>query len=306
MRHQYLPAGAVAAASIALTACAGTIPIEPVPEGWELNVHQPGQWWTQPLIPRSVVVDRCPPPEGWSSDPDLTTVTAVPPGSAIEYYSFLDDGMCSVGWSGASTTVDFTPEEMTVESGLRRICSSSGLPMDNSWTFVGVTALIREGNALVPSLQSDPSGFDEATAAFTDGFGTIVGCVVSNWGEAGGAARVELSASPDDAGSPGSQSCPVQPIALARSDDGTLDEYQLAGAGAVRDDVGHVLTDAATITLGIAGDSLTTTHPVVGGIAIIDALAAPEADIHFEWDDPPTVEGSVYDAEGTLLATCRG
>lgn len=44
---------------IALVARPLVIPREPVPE-LELGVHQPGEWWNQPVIPRSVVVQRCP------------------------------------------------------------------------------------------------------------------------------------------------------------------------------------------------------------------------------------------------------
>ena len=47
--------GAVAAL-LCLPGCALPMPEEKVPEGWALNVHQPGEWWTQPLIPRAVVV----------------------------------------------------------------------------------------------------------------------------------------------------------------------------------------------------------------------------------------------------------
>jgi hypothetical protein len=89
-------------------------------------------------------------------------------------------------------------------------------------------------------------------------------------------------------------------------DDGTVAEYELKGAGAVRNEAGSVLTQAATLQIGLAGDSVTSTHPVVDGVAIADARVTPQARVHFaDWNHPPVVEGKVLDADGKLLATCR-
>ena len=93
---------------------------------------------------------------------------------------------------------------------------------------------------------------------------------------------------------------------MGRDTDGTLAEYQLRGAGAVRDDRGRVLTEATRLQIGVSGDSVVTSHPVVDGIAIVDAWVIPNATIPFNWDQPLPVEGEIYDADGDLLATCRG
>ena len=55
----------------------------------------------------------------------------------------------------------------------------------------------------------------------------------------------------------------------------------------------------------MAGDSVTTSHPVVNGIAIVDAWVKPKAAIRFDWDRPPSVEGQVFGPDGSLLASCR-
>ncbi len=288
--------GAVAAL-LCLPGCALPMPEEKVPEGWALNVHQPGEWWTQPLIPRAVVVQRCPLPRFWASDPDLWKVTALPPGGSIEYSFFTDDYHCSFGWSEAPSTVKVAPGDRATEAGLRRICSASGLPMDAGWRFLGHHLTGRSG-------EQRPG--EVSTAAFIDDHGTVVACFPGQDGEDGTGASVELSVGTDTAAVPGGAPCPVTPIHLGRGANGTVEDYQLAGAGAVRGDDGRVITGAASLRIGLAGDSVTTTHPVVEGIAIVYAAVTPKAAIHFEdWDHPPTVEGDVLDENGTLLATCR-
>ena len=48
------------AAVLCLAGCgAPPIPQEKVPEGWTLDVHQPGEWWMRPLIPRSSSLEPC-------------------------------------------------------------------------------------------------------------------------------------------------------------------------------------------------------------------------------------------------------
>lgn len=306
MRRQSVLAGVVLVVVVVLLqpGCAAPIPREAVPSGWALDVHQPGEWWTQPLIPRSVVVQRCPPPLGWSSDPDLTTVTGLPPGGDVNYSSGVDDYHCQIGWSEPASEVTLIPGELASEAGLRRVCSSSGLRLDASWRFIGTNATERAGK--VPGAGDvGAETWEVTTAAFIDDFDAVVGCMIQSIGEAGTGALVELSVGADTAPAPGGATCPVVPRNLARDDDGTMLEYQLRGAGAVRDDSGRVLTDAASLRIGVAGDTVTTSHPVVNGIAIVDAWVAPKAAIHFEWDQPPTVEGTVYSADGTVLATCR-
>lgn len=285
--------------------CTASIPREVVPVGWSLDVHQPGAWWTRPVIPRSVVIQRCPPPLGWASEPNLNLVEGLPPGSSIEYSFGGDDYHCLIGWSEPASEVRFTPEEMTTEAGLRRICSSSGLPMDSSWRFLGSQPTtwvgVRPG-AGEPGLEN----WNSTTAAFVDDDDTVAGCLVEHQGEAGVGAFVELSVGADTEAEAGGATCPVTPRDLNRGNDGTLNEYRLRGAGAVRDDAGRVLTEAATLRIGVAGDSVTTSHPVLDGIAIVDAWAKPKVPIHFDWDQPPPVEGQVFGPDGSVLATCRG
>ena len=237
---------AVAVAGLVLSGCAAPIPLEDVPAGWALDVHQPGEWWTQPLIPRSVVVQRCPPPFGWASDPDLTKVTGVRPGSDLEYSHLVDDYHCSVGWSEPVSEVTFTTDQMSTEAGLRRICSSSGLPMDASWRFVGHNATERVGD-LPRAEEVGLNAWELTTAAFIDDYGTVVACLVFDQGEAGKGALVELSAGADAVAATPVAACPVVPRDMAREDDGTLMEYQLRGAGAVRGSDGRVLTEATTL-----------------------------------------------------------
>lgn len=304
-KREFVGVLSTVALAMVLSGCSAPIPREAVPEGWALEVHQPGEWWTQPLIPRSVVVQRCPPPFGWASDPDLNSVTGLPPGGDVEYSSVFDDYHCSVGWSEPESEVEFSVAEMSTEAGLRRACSSSGLPMDTSWRFLDSQATERVGD--LPGAGEDGlETWEVTTAAFIDDFDTVVSCLVEHWGEAGAGAFVELSEGADTAVALGGGACPVQPRNMSRDDDGTLMEYQLRGAGAVRDDRGKVLAEATTLEIGLAGGSVMTSHPVVDGIAIVDAWVVPNATIPFDWDQPPPVEGQIYDADGDLLATCRG
>lgn len=284
------------------TGCSAPIPREDVPVGWALDVHQPGEWWTQPLIPRSVVVERCPPKFGWASDPDLTRLTALPPGSSIEYSFWTDDYHCSIGWSEPTTTIEGAVGDLTSEQVLRRICSSSGLPMDDAWRYLGSSPAQRAGGSADP--EDVYAEWEATTAGFIDSYGTVVGCSIESWSDSGAYAQLGLSVGSDLAVG-GTAACPVVPRDLGASADGTLAEYRFRGAGAVRDENGDVLTRAETLRIGLSGDSVTTSHPVVDGIAIVDALVVPEAAIPVDWDVPPEVEGEVFDARGRVLATCR-
>lgn len=295
---RFLHAVVVAVVLALLTAgCAAPIPIEKIPDGWALNVHQPGEWWTQPLIPRSVVVQRCPPRPGWSSEPDLSRVTALPPGIDVNYSFWTDDYHCDIGWSAAPSRVQVAADQRATEAGLRTICSASGLSMDEGWRFLGHNLSGRPGDRSA----------EVAVAAFIDEYGTIVSCFVGyDLGEEGIGASVELSVGGGPAVA-GPAACPVRARNLARSNDGTVEEYQLQGAGVVRNDAGVVLTRAASLRIGMVGDGVTTTHPVIDGVAIVDARVTPKVAIRFDdWDHPPAVEGQVFDARGDLLATCRG
>jgi hypothetical protein len=289
--------------ALLLAGCSAPIPREDVPAGWALDVHQPGEWWTQPLIPRSVIVQRCPPRLGWASEPDLTRVTALPPGSDIEYSFLADDYHCHIGWSEPESEMAFHSDDLDSESGLRRICSTSGLPMDDTWRYLGRNAGERVGDL---PIEEDGSIEREATTAgFIDQYGAVVACLVESWGDAGAGVFVELSSGIDLTGTTDTAACPVTPRNLAAAEDGTLSDYQLRGAGAVRDADGRVLAEAETLRIGLVGDTVTSSHPVMDGIAIVDSWVTPEADIHVDWDEPPPVRGQVLGADGRVLSTCR-
>lgn len=294
-------AGHVAVAALVLAGCSAPIPQEPVPDGWALDVHQPGEWWTQPLIPRSVVVQRCPVPAGWSSEPNLSRVEAVPPGISVNYSFWADDYHCAIGWSQpvSEPPVD---SELGTEKGLREFCSSSGLPMDDGWRFLG-----SRGSELLGDPQPQALAEEGATAAFIDRNGTVVACVAQI--QEGGVvnATMTLSLGGDQPAGAGARACPVAPQLLGRTDEGNVGELRLRGAGPVRGLDGRVLTAAATLRIGLAGDSVTASHPIVEGIAIVDAWITPKAAIALDWDKPPpAVSGSILSADGTLLATCGG
>ncbi len=303
MNCHWRRAAAPIAIMLAVSGCSGSIPREDVPAGWALDVHQPGAWWTEPVIPRSVIIQRCSPPSGWGSEPDLSVATALPPGSDVEFSFLFDDYHCSTGWSEPATEgVEFTVAEMVTEEGLRRICSGSGLPMDDGWRFLGHQPAVRAGYEAA-GRDADEEAWDSVTAAFTDEYGAVVGCLVEHVGDAGGLVSVALASGTD--AEPAVAACPVTGSEWV-ADEGTVGSYRLRGAGAVRGDDGKVLTDAATLELGLAGDGVTSSHPVVEGIAIVDGWMVPQATIPLDWDQPPPVAGRVYAADGELLATCGG
>lgn len=290
--------GAIVAVLVLLTPGCASIPREPVPAGWALNVHQPGEWWLQPLIPRSVVVQRCPPQPGWSSTPNLIVTDAVPPGSDINYFLLTDDYHCDVGWAKPTSETQIAVAELNAKANLRRICSTSGLPMDAGWRYLG-------NNLTGGFQQSGPV----RTAAFIDEYATVVAChvVLQPEEDSALAAFVQLSVGADVAGGASEPSCPVGLSGVARGDRDTVGQYDLRGAGVVRGSDGRVLTKAASVTLVLDGDTVTTTHPVVDGVAIAGVTVTPQAAVHFaDWDHLPAVRGEVRDAEGNLLATCRG
>lgn len=290
----------VAAVVLLMPACAPSIPVEDVPDGWSLDVHQPGEWWTQPLIPRAVVMQRCPQQEGCRPDPDLSRVTALAPGTDVEYNALFDDYSCPIGWSKAPSRTEADYADRATEARLRRICSTSGLEMDLAWRFLGHNLTAPSGATLE----------DVATAAFIDEHGTVVGCVLGyNLADQGMDATVQLSVGAEERAAAAAV-CPVRPrnMGPADDDDHAVGQYQLKGAGAVRGSDGRILTDAVSLRIGLAGDSVTTTHPVVDGIAIVGASATSKAGIRFDINDqghPPAVEGQVLDAAGQVLATCR-
>lgn len=292
------------AVPLLLSSCSAPIPREEVPAGWKLNVHQPGEWWTQSLIPRSVVVQRCPPPDGWSSEPDLTRETALPPGSSVNYMHWVDDYHCSIGWSEPAIQLEYGAlGDVESENDLSRFCSTSGLPMDDSWRFLGSRTLERVGDP--KHWQDEDETRDpprSATAAFIDQYETVVACQATTESDSG---WVELSVGTDLPGTVTVPKCPVSADNMTTTDDDTVESYQLSGAGAVRDQDGRVLTEAKTLRIGLAGDSVTSSHPIVDGIAIVAAEVLTKTAYEFDWDKPPPVAGQVLDADGKVLAACH-
>jgi hypothetical protein len=193
--------------------------------------------------------------------------------------------------------------ELTTEDGLRRFCGASGLPIDSGWRYLGLAEQQVIGDSRGPA--SDWPAGTVLTAAFIDRNQTVAACLVDHLEDSDGdAGRIEpILAGPAPAGV---QQCPVKPRDLAQSATETVDEYQLRGAGSVRDEQGRVLTDAATVQFALVGDSVTTTHPVRAGIVVVDVAVTPAAAVHFGWDALPQIEGRVYGADGALLATCHG
>lgn len=298
----------VAAAALVLTGCSAAV--EPVPSDWRLNVHQPGKWWTQPLIPRSIVMQRCPPRDGYSSTPDLTS-RALPPGTVIEFSYWKSHDHCDIGWSNPVSEVSVTAREFATEQGLRRLCSSAGLPMDEGWHYLGSNTIERQ-----VGYDDNRSTARFTAVAFTDEFQTVVGCAAAYYdnpeandqedGWKNFYRTVQLSVGADQPGPASAPACPVQPSDLTLSETGTLQAYDLRGAGAVRGTDGRVLTDATTVVVGLVGDTVTTTHPVVDGVAIVNASVEPKAQITPQEKRPLSVEGTVYAADGRVRATCRG
>jgi hypothetical protein len=175
--------------------------------------------------------------------------------------------------------------------------------VDASWRYLGRNPAERAGDP--PSVEDGATEREAITAGFIDQYGTVVACLVESWGDAGVGAFVELSAGTDLADTTTTATCPVIPRNMAAAEGGTVSDYQLRGAGAVRDETGRVLTGAKTLRIGLVGDSVTSSHPVVDGIAIVDSWVTPETDIHVDWDKPPLVEGEVLGADGRVLSTCR-
>lgn len=289
---------------LAMSGCSGPIPIEKVPDGWALDVHQPGEWWMQPLIPRSVIVQRCPPKPGWSSRPDLTKETALPPGSDVNYALWTDDYHCDIGWAQPRSEVSVTVAELATEAGLRRLCSSTGLPMDARWRFIGRQSEQTAGDLTQRSSPED----NQLTAAFINDAGAVVACKAGISVEpAVSYATVELSLGGPGQAVNGEPACPLRPSHKATSATSPMSEYQARGAGAVRGKDGRVLTEAATVELTAIGDTLATRHPVKSGIAIVNAVVAPVGAVPaVEWGTPPPMSGRILANDGTLLATCRG
>lgn len=197
--------------------------------------------------------------------------------------------------------MDLAPGERATEPSLRRVCSTSGLEMDPGWRFLG------HNKTGAPDATID----QVAVAAFTDAHDTVVACILGYNLEDPDIedrtinATVELSVGADAVASAGGV-CPVRPSNLAAGDKQTVGAYELKGAGVVRDRDGRILTGAASLRIGLAGDSVTTSHPVVGGVAIVGASVTPKAAIHFDdWKHPPAVQGQILDADGNLLATCH-
>ena len=134
--RRLLSAALAACAALALASCNG-IPRETPPAGWTLDVHQPGAWWEKPLIPRALIVERCEIKPTWGTDPDLSKLDALPPGSDVNLLYFMDDHHCDVGWQNAVSREPIPWADPQNEAWYRRACSMSGLDLsDRGWRFL--------------------------------------------------------------------------------------------------------------------------------------------------------------------------
>ena len=134
--RRLLSATLAACAALALAGCNG-IPRETPPPGWTLDVHQPGAWWEKPLIPRALIVERCEIKPTWGTDPDLSKLDALPPGSDLNLRTSWTTTTAT--WAGRSA-VSREPIAWSGpqnETWYRRVCSLSGLDLsDRGWRFL--------------------------------------------------------------------------------------------------------------------------------------------------------------------------
>jgi hypothetical protein len=83
------------------------------------------------------IVERCEIKPGWGSDPDLSKLDALPPGSEVNLFHFTDDYHCNVGWQNPVASEHIAWSDPQNETWYRRVCSLSGLDLsDRGWRFL--------------------------------------------------------------------------------------------------------------------------------------------------------------------------
>jgi hypothetical protein len=287
--------------ALALAGCNG-IPREAPPPGWTLDVHQPGAWWEKPLIPRALIVERCEIKPTWGTDPDLSKLVALPPGSDVNLLYFMDDHHCDVGWQNAAGGEPFPWADPRDEAWYRRVCSLSGLDLsDREWGFLSrYDTQVGEFTGM--------TDFRFTNAAFVDEFDAVVTCGI--WGDPGpdggmlAAGSVELHSAAPDAQPTGV--CPVhaEPWTFTNGPGSSARSVRVRGAGAVRDKAGAKMGDPEALRLHLPGDSVTVTVPVVEGIALADADFTPTHPTPVDPAGKIALAGEVLDASGRTVATC--
>jgi hypothetical protein len=290
-----------ACAALALAGCNG-IPRETPPPGWTLDVHQPGAWWEKPLIPRALIVERCAIKPTWGTNPDLSKLDALPPGSDVNLTYFMDEHHCDVGWQNAVSREPIPWADPQDEAWHRRLCSMSGLDLsDRGWRFLSRYDPQVSEHAEMPE-------FRYTNAAFVDEFDAVVTCgIIGEPGPDGGmmaGAAVKLQSAAQDAQP--ARVCPVhaEPWLFTNGPGSSARSVRVNGAGAVRDKAGAKMGDAEALRLHLPGDSVTVTIPVIEGIALADVDLTPT---HPTPTDPAgqiALAGEVLDASGRTVATC--
>jgi hypothetical protein len=299
--RRLLSATLAACAALALAGCNG-IPRETPPVGWTLDVHQPGAWWEKPLIPRALIVERCEIKPTWGTDPDLSRLDALPPGSDLNLLYFMDDHHCNVGWQKPVSREHIAWSGPQNETWYRRVCWLSGLDLsDRGWRFLSRYDSRVGGNM-------EMTNYSLANAAFVDEFDAVVTCEIGGdrgpndeWGSRGG---VQLQSA-----APGAQPagvCPVhaEPLLFTNGPGSSARKVTVNGAGAVRDKAGAKMGDAEALRLHVPGDSVTVTVPVVEGIALADFEITPTHVVPIDPAGEIALAGEVLDASGRTVATC--
>jgi hypothetical protein len=290
-----------ACAALAFAGCNG-IPRETPPAGWTLDAHQPGAWWEKPLIPRALIVERCAIKPTWRTDPDLSKLDALPPGSEVNLLYFMDDHHCNVGWQNAVSQEHIGWSEPQNETWYRRVCSLSGLDLsDRGWRFLSRYDSQVGGNVEI-------TNYSLANAAFVDEFDAVVTCEIG--GDPGpkdqmsayGTVRLQSAA-------PGAQPigvCPVhaEPSIFTNGPGSSARYVTVNGAGAVRDKAGARMGNAEALRLHVPGDSVTVTVPVVEGIAFANFDLKPTHAVPIDPTGKIALAGDVLDASGRTMATC--
>ena len=290
-----------ACAALALAGCNG-IPRETPPPGWTLDDHQPGAWWEKPLIPRAVIVERCAIKPTWGTDPDLSKLEALPPGSDVNLTYFMDDHHCDVGWQNAVSFEDIPWADPQDEAWYRRVCSLNGLDLsDRGWHF-----LSRYDRQVGEYTEMTDVRF--TNAAFVDEFDAVVTCgIVGEPGADGqmlARGAVQLQSAAPDAQPIGV--CPVhaEPWTFTDGPGSLAESVRVHGAGAVRDKAGARMGDPAALRLHLSGDSVTVTVPAVEGIALADVDLKPTRAVPVDPAGKIALAGEALDASGRTVATC--